>query len=67
MASENYRGNCKIMDYEGIYYCVNCGQPKHVIRIMEREMCECGHFGFISCVDFNITEVINNYEQKYTE
>jgi hypothetical protein len=51
------------MDYEGIYYCVKCGLPKHILRIMEREMCECGNFGFMSCADFNINEVINRYEE----
>jgi len=55
------------MDYEGIYYCAKCGQPKHIIRIMEREICECGNFGFMSCIDFNISEVMDHYEQKYKE
>jgi len=50
------------MDYEGIYYCVKCGQPKHIIRIMERELCECGNFGFISLVDFNIIDIMDKLE-----
>jgi len=55
------------MDYEGIYYCVKCGLPKHIIRIMEGKLCECGNFGFTSCVDFNIYKVIDHYEQRYNE
>ena len=51
------------MDYEGIYYCMKCGQPKHIIRIMQREPCECGNFGFISLVDFNIIDIMDRLEE----
>lgn len=55
------------MDYEGIFYCVKCDMPKHILKIMKREPCECGNIGFISLINFDITEILNEeYNDRQT-
>lgn len=50
--------------YEGVFYCVHCWRGEHITNVMRNNtQCdECGGSGFISTVDFDIYEILKEYE-----
>lgn len=50
--------------YNGIFYCVNCGKPKHIFYIMSNELCKCGSFRYITNIDCDIEQMIKEWDNN---
>lgn len=49
--------------YEGLFYCTQCGKPKHIIHISNKEPCECGKIKFISHLNFDLETILQKKEE----
>lgn len=46
--------------YNGIFYCVDCGKPRHIIRIQKHQKCECGSRSYISHLNVDLKEIYHH-------
>ena len=54
--------------YDGVFYCRFCGRPLHVFLILRtKERCECGSKGFMSSINFDISETLARTEEMIEE
>jgi len=51
------------MDYEFVYYCLNCDRPVHISRILKGYTCRCGCGAFGSHTEFDLRKYFEELEE----